>query len=458
VFANKDDISSPKSTSQTSALPALGHALAGAVGSAISNVCTYPLDLVTTRIQFQRYLGNDQAANNEDDYDNIQGTVRKIYEKEGGISAFYTGLLQDTGKTVADSFLFFLAYSLLRRRRLAAKYPGQAGNALMLPVLDELGIGFLAGSLTKLFTMPINNVVTKKQTSALTSSTSTISSPSPSPSPAESESKSRPPTYPSTAQIMQDIFHERGFLGFWSGYSAVLVLTLNPSLTFLLFETFKRFALPASKRKNPPPAATFLMAALSKACASSVTYPFSVAKVRAQVSTKKVGDEKKTTLPSTEASNASDNRTALSAMLKMIQSEGLSGFYAGLSLELVKSFLSHGTTMIVKQYVHHFIIQAYYFLNILVARLRSKGVKAAKAQRYEYYDLARRRAVDRARRVKGTADRAVGAVTDMGAEVIGKANETADLVADYVEEEVGELKNLYGGVSEIGNKLGAGEK
>src|SRR5271155_3171891 len=63
------------------------------------------------------------------------------------------------------------------------------------------------------------------------------------------------------------------------------MLTLNPSLTFFLFDTFKRL-LPRSRRNNPPLLATFLMAAFSKACASTVTYPFNLAKSRAQAGDK----------------------------------------------------------------------------------------------------------------------------------------------------------------------------
>ena len=285
-------------------MPALGHALAGAIGSAISNVSTYPLDLIITRLQVQRQqtatasesstaTSTEKGPHRDNsiqdnagapDELSFQKLARMVYEKEGGLGAFYQGLLVDTGKTVADAFLFFLVYTFLRRRRIAARsVQGSNGSAAtrMLSVGDELGIGFLAGSLTKLATMPISNIVTRKQTAA--QDTSSFSGKEKEASSTTTPATSSPSKPPSIRQIGQDILKQKGIQGFWSGYSAALILTLNPTLTFFLFESLKRFLLPRSKRANPPATATFFLAALSKACASSVTYPFSVVKAKAQV-------------------------------------------------------------------------------------------------------------------------------------------------------------------------------
>jgi len=437
--------------------------VAGSVGAAISNVFTYPLDLIITRLQIQRQLRENSIEAHQDEYKNVQDAARRIYQTEGGISGFYIGLLQDTGKTIANSFLFFLAYNFLRQRRIAARSAGSSETTVVLPVLDELGVGVLAGSFTKVLTTPISNIVTRKQMSGLTTTHTADSSSSESAQPGSASSKA-----PSTAQIAHDILLQKGISGFWSGYSASLILTLNPSLTFFLFETLKRLLLPRSKRETPPPSATFLMAAISKACASCVTYPFSVAKARVQVSSKSVSssdasipsvsaeskDERTPASSSTRASERAVKTTIFSTLLSIIQSDGPGALYSGLLLELIKSFLSHGTTMIVKQYVHGLIIQAYYILSLVIARLRSNGLKAgrqtqdllerAREQRVEYYDLAQNRAGQRVREAKDKAEGLMGAVTGLGGDFMGKANETAELVGDYVEEEAEEWRNLYG--------------
>lgn len=131
------------------ALPALGHALSGSTGTAISNLCIYPLDLIITRLQVQRSLRNSSAPNSAE-YKGVLDAFSQIYDKEGGVAAFYSGIVQDTGKSIADSFLFFLFYNYLRGRRLEGRKN--------LPVFEELGVGSLAGAASKFFTTPIANM------------------------------------------------------------------------------------------------------------------------------------------------------------------------------------------------------------------------------------------------------------------------------------------------------------
>ena len=363
----------------------MGQGIAGAAGAAISNIAIYPLDLIITRLQIQRILRKDQSVPSDDEYKGLVDAAQKIYDNEGGLSGLYTGLISDTGKTIADSFFFFLAYNFFRERRLQAR-----GNAKSLPALEELGVGFAAGSLTKLLTTPISNIVTRKQAAAFTASRSPPSSPNPSES-----KKATPAKSPSASAIANDIIKSQGYLGFWSGYSASLVLTLNPSLTFFLFETFKRLLLPRAKRENPPAAATFLMAAVSKACASAVTYPFSLAKSRAQSGAKnEAADEEKVVDEdfATERERKAAKGTIFSTLLTIAQNEGASGLYSGLHLEITKGFFSHGITMIVKQAVHRFVIQTYYILSLFIQRYKKQAnpvklIERAQQRGYEYYDL-----------------------------------------------------------------------
>lgn len=409
-------------------LPALGQGLAGAAGATISNIAIYPLDLIITRLQIQRALRKDQSVAGGDEYKSLLDAAHKIYDKEGGLSGFYTGLVQDTGKTIADSFFFFLAYNFFRERRLRAK-----GSGKSLPALEELGVGFIAGSLTKLLTTPISNIVTRKQAAAFTASQTPPSSPNPSDPKKPAQSNS-----PSATDIANDILETQGYLGFWSGYSASLVLTLNPSLTFFLFETFKKILLPRSRRENPPAMATFLMAAVSKACASAVTYPFSLAKSRAQSGAK--SEEKQEEDVVDKDFNSSKKKkaarsTIFSTLLAIAQTEGASGLYSGLHLEITRGFFSHGITMIVKQAVHRFVIQAYYILSLFIERYKKKAnpvslIERAQRRGYEYYDLGFKRVAEK--------------MEETQRQMKEKANETAEFVAEYVQEDDGEWRDLYG--------------
>ncbi|KIW14883.1 hypothetical protein PV08_07668 [Exophiala spinifera] len=424
-------------------LEALGHAISGSVGSSISNAALYPIDLIITRLQIQRKLrGDDQSHPSDTEYKSFSDAVQKIYANEGGIAGLFTGLAQDTAKTIADSFIFFLLYSYFRNRRLAAH-----ANAHSLPALEELSVGFVAGSLTKLATTPIANVVTRKQAAALLAVKDQD----------QSDDKGHFQV-PDTRKIIQDILSDKGIQGFWSGYSASLVLTLNPSITFFLFENLKKVVLPRHRRANPPPSLTFLLSALSKVCASSITYPFSLAKARLQaggVGAKSPSSSSSSAPPSEDHHSTEEKvveedaptpaqgrnaarATIFSTVLAIAQTEGVASLYEGLQLEILRAFFSHGMTMLVKQSIQRLLVRVYYVMSIVAGRYQRKAHRganrlSAKAKEgVEYYNLAMARASQKLEETKAVIQQ--------------RANETAEFVAEYVEEDDGQWRDLYGTV------------
>lgn len=427
----------------------------------------YPLNVIVARLQTQNQKQKDSDSseksddneNSDEQYTSVVDAARKIYAQQG-IAGFYPGLAQDTWKTVADSFLFFLAYSAIRQKRIVAHVGierAAKSKNIVLPILDELAVGILAGSFAKLFTTPLSNIVARKQTSATR--------------------KGGNAKNLSTSDIAARIRAEKGILGFWSGYSATLILTLNPSLTFFLNEFLKRTLLPRSKRDKPPPSLTFLLAALSKVAASSITYPFSLAKTRAQVMTSD-SKSKSGTADKTGASLlASLTPKILSTVATIARTDGIPGLYAGLHGEVLKGFFSHGFTMLAKDAVYAFIVKSYYLLLLLGRRYPSPDelIQRAREQAEEYTEIAREGARDLAERTRegaegllnvnasgravdttsnsaGAADATGSAHTGIGASsglkvpassASDELNETAELVGDYVEDEAAEWKSLY---------------
>jgi hypothetical protein len=433
------------------ALPALGHALAGSTGTAISNLCIYPLDLIITRLQVQRQLRKSSSTPDDGEYKGVIDAAQKIYSREGGIEGFYSGVLQDTGKSIADSFLFFLFYNYLRQSRLQK----HGSKTTTLPALDELAVGALAGACSKFFTTPIANIVTRKQTASMLAARSSTTSSS---------------AEPTVSDIASQIRADKGIQGFWSGYSASLVLTLNPSLTFFLYEFFKRALLPRSKRDDPGARATFLMAAVSKAIASSITYPFSLAKARAQTSSKPPVDPDTAEELKSEVKseiNAGDDvskndvkntgrkvkataarSTVFATILKIYQQEGLSALYEGIWGEIFKGFFSHGITMIVKEAVHKTIIQAYF----LILKLLNKAPTASEvadqvtSRAKDAYDQAGTRAAEAYGQAQTVANNAVEGARSMAGEgfeqgkvLANNATEAAKAGAEYATQQAGQL-------------------
>ena len=327
------------------ALPALGHAIAGSAGSAVANVTTYPLALIVTRLQIQRQLQHGKQTQASDEYKLIIEAAQVIYAKANGLNDIFIGVESDTAKTIADSFLFFLSYNFLRQVKLRSR-----AQSTRLSAFEELSVGFLAGSFSKFLTTPIANIVTRKQTSAMLD-----------------KGVDKASKKDSIRHIAQQIHEERGITGFWSGYTASLILTMNPTLTFFFFETLKRLSLSDEGRSNPTARATFLLAAISKACASAITYPFSLAKTRLQVSGSRIDEKGSETggIPQRRSVNV------LGVFAQIAKAEGVSGLYDGLQGEILKGFFSHGITMLTKNMIHKVVIQTYYFLLRLMQRFPS---------------------------------------------------------------------------------------
>lgn len=383
------------------------------------------MDLIITRIQIQRQLRKNAEEAVDAEYKGLIDAAQKIYHNDGGLPGFFAGVFSDTGKTIADSFIFFLLYDYVRRGRIRKN-----GGKSNLPAYEELGVGFVAGATTKLLTTPIANIVTRQQAAVLRN-------------PNEKT--------PTSMEIATAIREDGGLPAFWSGYSASLVLTLNPSLTFFLFEFLKKVTLPRSKRDNPPALATFFLAALAKACASSVTYPFSLAKARLQAGStrNKQSEESETKTVNVSIHSRSSKvenlgrkaarTTLLSTLMTIYQTEGPLALYEGLHLEVLKAFISHGITMSVKQSIAKLLSQISYTVSIIFSRYSTKAAKRAsrlaeraKDQSVEYYDLGIKRVNERVQAASEAAK--------------AKANEVAEFVHEYVDEddENQDWKDLYG--------------
>ncbi|EWC46970.1 hypothetical protein DRE_03732 [Drechslerella stenobrocha 248] len=299
--------------------------LSGAVGTSIASIAVYPLDLIVKRLQVQRAVRSESPSgqpSRDESYNGFIDAASKIYHEEGGLGAFYTGCLQDTANSMVSAFIYFLSYNFMRQRRLQAQArdptsPSRTPNTL--GVLEELSIGVLAGATAKLFTAPVANVVTRKQTAALHQ---------PDAKPGHRDTTSAT----SVAAIVKDIYTERGLRGFWSGYDATLILTLNPAITFLLYETSKSL-LPRRYRDRPTGGQTFVLAAVAKAVASAVMYPISMAKTRSQVR---------------RNNSSSGQSTVYATLLGAYAARGLAGMYEGIWGEVLKGFFSNGNVPLVE--------------------------------------------------------------------------------------------------------------
>ena len=290
-------------------------------------------------------------------------------------------------------------------------------------------MGFLAGAFSKFLTTPIANIVTRKQTSSMMSG----------------RDPNKDTDQGSVRSIALQIRAEKGLQGFWSGYSASLILTLNPSLTFFFFEALKRSLLPRGKRSDPPPQATFFLAAISKAMASTITYPFSLAKSRLQASTSKNQEADSTSVKLDLQSRRSVPRNVFTTILQIAQTEGFGALYEGLGGEVMKGFFSHGITMIVKDAAHKLVIHLYYAILKLLKKYPSPQEMAG-AARNQAGQLA-------GNAVERTQEAAVSARSQAG-QMAGNMSELARQAGVAATDEVQTIfEEAMGVVDEVKEKV-----
>ncbi|KAF2139139.1 uncharacterized protein K452DRAFT_255279 [Aplosporella prunicola CBS 121167] len=396
------------------ALPALGHATSGAIGSALAHLAIYPLDLIITRLQVQSQFKSSAEDGDDDEYADVVDAIKKIYAREGGLTAFYSGVGHDTAKSIADNFLFFLAYNFVREARQRARSDGKA-----LPVLEEIAVGMLAGAFSKFWTTPVQNIVTRKQTASMVAARSKTSSVSP---------------QLSTKDIALQIKDEKGLQGFWTGYSAQLILTINPALTFLLHETLLRTLVPKSRRADPGPRLTFLVAALSKAIASTITYPVSLAKTRAQVSSQSPAStadaeplqEKASDAEAVKKARKASRATIFGSILELARREGVAGLYQGLGGEVLKGFFTHGLTMLLKERIHGVVIQLYFLVLKALKKYPSPHELAAQTVPEgfkEGFENVSTQVQDGFKAAAGQAQQGLQAGMESGREIVSEAQE-----------------------------------
>ena len=332
-------------------------ALSGAIGGAVANLAVFPLDLVTTRLQVQKgYLDED------DQYKSLLDAFTKIVKSEG-IFALYDGAFQDTISTMVSAFFYFFAYDFLRNNRLKMKRLPNGRLPKTLGIAEELLVGSLAGIFCRFITSPLGNIVTRQQTAALVQKSNRAT---PDVEVVTSEKKyghvitgvqpqdpKVPPVTPTTVetpsavQIAKDIYKEKGITGFWTGYKATVVLSINPSLTYYFFQALKANLIPYKRRDNPTGGELFLYSALAKSLAGLITYPYILAKTRLQV--KSDGGKTKA-------------RSASQMVVDTVKKEGVLGLWEGCQGQILKGFFSQGITMLIKDKIARLLIYIYFLL------------------------------------------------------------------------------------------------
>lgn len=152
---------------------------------------------------------------------------------------------------------------LIRRLPHGSKIPP-------LSTATELLLGALAGALAQIFTIPVSVIATRQQigrSPIWKKSRNDVENPT---SEVEEEEED---TDDSFLSVAREIIEEEGITGLWLGIKPSLVLTVNPAITYGIYERVKSLLLLANG-SNPKlnPGMSFLVGAFSKTLATIVSF------------------------------------------------------------------------------------------------------------------------------------------------------------------------------------------
>ncbi|KAK0551006.1 hypothetical protein OC846_000130 [Tilletia horrida] len=334
-------------------LTPFGNALAGALGGIFSSAVVYPLDTVKTRIQAgvqeekkgpQKKLPGSNKPLPRDT--GLFSGVIKIARSPEGVQGLYKGFAANMVNTFSTQFAYFYWYSVVRTLYINRLLPTTSTGAAGKPsTAAELLLGAVAGALAQIFTIPVSVIATRQQIGGGPKGQATISG-TPASGPAAGTaapgagSLTRSKAMVKADSVLDDesfvavakeIFKQDGITGFWRGLKPSLVLTVNPAITYGVFERVKTIILAASADGKMTPGKSFLVGALSKTLATVVTFPYILSKIRLQA-------------------RSTQYSSALEMLGDILRRQGISGWYQGMQAQIIKAVLSQALLFYFRDY------------------------------------------------------------------------------------------------------------
>ncbi|KAF9425419.1 hypothetical protein BGZ94_007536 [Podila epigama] len=261
------------------------HAIAGAGGGIISMALTYPLITISSRLQVQK---NKES---KDAYKNTSDAVQKILAKEG-IAGLYSGLDSALFGISLTNYCYYYFYEFTK----------SIINKAQMSTIESMSAGAVAGAATVLITNPIWVINTRISTRNA------------------GEPNARPL---GTLETAREMIKDKGFKSFWQGVAPALILVANPIIQYTVFEKIKARII---KTRALTSFDFFLLGAISKLAATSITYPYIVVKSRMQLKQSNDARERYTSI--------------MDGFRKIIKYEGVAGLYKGISSKIVQSILT----------------------------------------------------------------------------------------------------------------------
>eukprot|EP00668_Euglena_longa_P005271 GGOE01006205.1.p2 GENE.GGOE01006205.1~~GGOE01006205.1.p2 ORF type:complete len:322 (-),score=128.74 GGOE01006205.1:507-1472(-) len=291
----------------------LGHASAGAAASTVAMLLTYPWEVARTRSNAER---------------STKSTVEMLKQclDESGVSGLYRGWKAAIIASIARDFCTFFFYELLRPRYSALCAGDMSKTA-------QFVLGCHAAAMSASVTHPTSTITVRMQANK---------------DPAQANSFLR---------TLLHILNTESPTRLWSGLLASLILSVNVGISFLVYEKLKEalVAFLARSKRSATMLHFFLIGAVAKAVASTITYPYIYGKVCLQSGAKKADGTP--LFP--------DLTTFFTTVLR---ADGVAGLFRGLVPHISKSVLSQAITFMLKEKAAATMLQ----LSLVLANSRHK--------------------------------------------------------------------------------------
>jgi len=285
-------------------LNAAVQALAGAVGGMFAYGLTYPLSIISTRLQVQRKQGGDQ-------------TLGKIIAAEGW-KGLYGGLKAGLFGVAISQGIYYYWYAWFRRVLIEnRRVKGKAISATWETIMSLI-VASLAGAICTIATNPIWVVNTRMQVAM--------------------KEGNKLKENATTKDTIKEIYEKNGITGFWKGIIPALILVSNPVIQYVVFEKLKGIV---EKKRKLGPRDYFLLGAIGKTVSTFVTYPYLLVKSR---------------LHTQNITEKQEGSTQI--LLQIARKEGFGGFYKGIETKLVQSVLNAAFLFLAQERISKALLSA----------------------------------------------------------------------------------------------------
>lgn len=266
----------------------LVHAVSGAAGSIVAMATFFPLDTVRSRLQ----LEEDRESKN------TLATIRDLVAKEGPCT-LYRGVVPVLQSLCASNFIYFYTFHGLKILKTSKNQ--SAGNDLLL--------ASIAGVINVLTTTPLWVVNTRLKMRGI-----------------HVGQERNNNEYDTLWGGLIHIWKYEGLRKLWAGTMPSLMLVMNPAIQFMTYEAIKRRVIRHLCGVQPPAWVFFLIGAVAKAVATTLTYPLQL------IQTKLRHGHNYPNLP--------PNAGCLQILLYILKKQGIGGLYKGMEAKLLQTVLT----------------------------------------------------------------------------------------------------------------------